>query len=287
MERKVLKPESYPALLKEIPKLPKELYIIGEIPQEESLFLGIVGTRKFSHYGKEACEKIIEELARYLGEALVIVSGLALGIDAIAHQAALDNHLKTIAIPGSGLDSSVLHPRSNHSLAKKIVEKGGALLSEFPWDYPASVHTFPQRNRIIAGISQGVLVIEAPKESGALITANYALEFNRDVFAVPGSIFNENSIGTNNLIKSGAVPVTSGEDILSAFNIPVETEEKNLFLNLSPIEKQVIEALSEPIERDELIRLLAMPVGEISPVLTSMEMNGLIKESGGEFYKAS
>jgi len=192
MERKILKPNQYPAGLREIPKVPEEMYLIGEMPDSASgepssaeyIYLAVVGTRKFSGYGKEACEKIIGGLAGY---PFAIVSGLALGIDAIAHRAALDAGLKTIAIPGSGLDFSVLHPRTNHRLAKEIIESGGALLSEFDWEEPAGLHTFPQRNRIIAGISRATLVVEAPERSGALITANFALDFNRDVFAVPGS----------------------------------------------------------------------------------------------------
>ena len=176
MERKVLKSKNFPALLKEIPSPPEELYLIGELPSEEALFLGVVGSRKFSNYGKESCEKIISGLKNSFRE-IIIVSGMAIGIDGIAHKAALQNNLKTVAIPGSGLDDKVLHPRSNIQLSKEIVEKGGCLLSEFPWDMPAGVHTFPQRNRIIAGLSHGVLIIEAAEKSGDLITANLALEY--------------------------------------------------------------------------------------------------------------
>ncbi len=279
--------------------MPEEMYLVGEmftsssggpasssgVSDNDAIHLAVVGTRKFSGYGKEACEKIISGLKGY---NIIIVSGLALGIDAIAHQAAIDNNIKTIAIPGSGLDFSVLHPRTNHRLAKEIVENGGALLSEFEWEQPAAIHTFPQRNRIIAGISQGTLVIEAPERSGALITANFALDFNRDVFSVPGSIFNENSKGTNKLLKMGAVPVTSAEDILDAFDIAQEGE--NLKLNfdtqeLSPIEAKIISALNEPISKDDLIRKLKIPAIEINSALTMMQLNNLIKESDGEIRR--
>ena len=283
MQRKVLKLNQFPALLKEIPSPPKEIYIIGDLPSEDLIWLGVVGTRKFSTYGKEVCEKIIEGLKGY---GFVIVSGLALGIDSIAHRAAIENNIPTIAVPGSGLDEKVLHPHSHKKLAEDIVNAGGALVSEFPWDYPAGLHTFPQRNRIIAGLCRGTLVIEAPEKSGALITANFSLDFNRDVFSVPGSIFNENSKGTNKLIKMGAIPVTSADDILDAFDIVREGENLKLDLqSLSPLEQKIMEALLEPIAKDDLIRKLGLPAHEVGPALTMMQLNGYIKESGGEIRK--
>lgn len=282
MEQKVLKPNQFPTLLKEIPSPPKELYLIGELPLENYIYLAVVGTRKFSNYGKEACERIVNGLRGY---NFVIVSGLALGIDSIAHRSALDSNLLTIAIPGSGLDSSVLHPHSNKRLAQEIVESGGCLLSEFPPTMPAGLHTFPQRNRIIAGLCRGVLIIEAPEKSGALITANFALEFNREVFAVPGSIFNEKSKGTNRLIKSGALPVSSAEDILDAFDIVHGGENYKFNFKLSPIEEKILSELTEPISRDELIRRVGLSAIEINSTLTMMQLNGLIKEVSGEIYR--
>jgi len=279
-EIKTLKPKQFPKLLREIPSLPKELYLIGDLPPEELFYLAVVGTRRFSNYGKEACERIIGGLT---GHNFVIVSGLAIGIDSIAHRAALQNKLLTIAVPGSGLDDSVLHPHSNRRLAKEIVQAGGCLVSEFPPKMPAGLHTFPQRNRIIAGLCRGVLVIEAPEKSGALITAAFALDFNRDVFAVPGSILNENSVGTNRLIKMGAIPVASADDILEVFGISLEP--KNLQFDLSPLEEKVLSALSEPMQKDDLLRKLGMPAQEINPILTMMQVNGVIKESGGEIYR--
>lgn len=263
--------------------MPEEMYLIGELPPpDDYIYLAVVGTRKFSNYGKEACQKIIGGLKGY---NFAIVSGLALGIDAIAHRAALDAGLKTIAIPGSGLDFSVLHPRTNHRLAEEIIKNGGALLSEFDWEEPAGLHTFPQRNRIIAGISRATLVIEAPERSGALITANFSLDFNRDVFAAPGSIFSENSKGTNKLIKQGAVPISSADDILDAFDIAREGENLKINLPLSPIEEKIISALNGPMNKDDLIRKLKMPATEINSILTMMQLNNLIKESGGEIYR--
>lgn len=282
MEIKKLKPEQFPKLLLEIPAPPKDLYIAGELPPENYFYLAVIGSRRFSNYGKDGCEKIISGLN---GFNFVIVSGLALGIDSIAHKSALANGLKTIAIPGSGLDFSVLHPHSHKKLAREIVESGGCLLSEFEPKMPAGLHTFPIRNRIIAGMSHGVLVIEAAERSGTLITANFALEFNRDVFAIPGSIFNENSKGTNKLIKMGAMPIMSSEDILDAFDIARNGENLKFNFRLSPLEEKISEALNEPMNKDNLIRKLNLPATEINPALTIMLINGIIKESGGEIYK--
>jgi DNA processing protein len=297
MEIRRLTQEYFPSALLEIPSPPEEIWVEGNLPEpdDDCIFLAVVGTRKFSNYGKDACEKIISGLAGY---NIVIVSGLALGIDAIAHRAALNARLKTIAIPGSGLSRKVLHPRSNHKLADEIVEAGGCLLSEFPPDYPAGLHTFPQRNRIIAGLSRATLIIEAPEKSGALITAKFALDFNRDVMAVPGSIFNENAKGTNGYIKMGAIPITCAEDILNAFNIALPGENLKLGFDQklsfegaqklsfnNPTENEIWNALSEPMPKDELIRKIGKPAHEINPALTLMQLNGLIKESGGEIRK--
>lgn len=280
MERKILKPREFPALLREIPTPPKQLCLIGSLPADDKIFLAVVGTRKFSNYGREACEKIIDGLRGY---NFVIVSGLAIGIDSIAHRAALESEILTIAVPGSGLDEKVLHPHSNVKLAREIVEKGGCLLTEFDWEMPAGIHTFPQRNRIIAGLCRGVLIVEAPEKSGALITAGFSLEFNRDVFAVPGSIFSDNSMGTNKLIKMGAIPVSSSEDILEAFNLPVERKTQQFIF--SPFEEKILSALIEPMSKDDLIRKLGVSATEINSILTLMQLNGVIKESGGELFK--
>jgi len=196
----------YPDLLKEISYSPSSLYIKGEIP-EEMPCIAIVGTRKISAYGKLVTEKLVQELVRY---NFIIVSGLAYGIDTIAHETALKNQGKTIAVLGSGLNN--IYPYSNKRLSQEIT-KHGALISEYPLDTPALKSYFPWRNRIISGLSLATVVIEAPEKSGALITAQFALEQNREVFAIPGSIFNKNSIGTNNLIKQGAKLVFQIEDI--------------------------------------------------------------------------
>lgn len=290
MQRKILKPKNFPNLLKQIPDQPELLYMEGELPPEDAIYLAVVGARKFTNYGKEVCEKIIGGLNNK-NRQFVIVSGLAIGIDSIAHKAALESGLTTIAIPGSGLDEKVLHPRSNIKLSRQILESDGCLLSELPWKMPAGLHTFVSRNRIIAGMSHAVLVIEAAEKSGTLITAGLALEYNRDVFAAPGSIFSENSKGTNRLIKSGATPVMRGDDILEFYGIKTENDstdnQQGLGLEfLSPEEQKIYAALSEPTEKDELIRKSGLPPAKANAAITMMLLNGAIKQSGGEVYRA-
>lgn len=285
MQRKILKPKDFPALLKQIPDQPKLLYMESELPSEDAIYLAVVGARRFTTYGKEACERIIGGLNNK-NRQFVIVSGLAIGIDGIAHKAALKSGLKTIAIPGSGLDDKVLHPSSNRKLSKEILESGGCLISELDWGMPAGMHTFPSRNRIIAGMSHAVLVIEAAEKSGTLITADLATQYNRDVFAVPGSIFSQNSTGTNKLIKAGAALITSAEDIWDAFGLPREKENLKLNLVLEPNEEKIYSLLGEPTGRDELIRKTGLPPAKANSVISMMLLNGVIKQSGGEVYRA-
>ncbi len=277
-----LLPAKYPPALLEIPEPPKTLFLVGTLPPIEALWLAVVGSRRGTSYGKEVCEKIISELA---GENIVIVSGLALGIDAVAHSAALAAGLTTVAIPGSGLGEEVLYPRTNLALARRIVEKGGALLSEFEPDFRATPFSFPQRNRLMAGITKGTLIIEAGERSGTLITARLALDYNRDVFTVPASIFSRNSEGSNRLLKQGAVPVVSGRDILEHWGVTRESQntyDETKREDCSPEERRVLELLNEPLPKDELVRQLKIPTHEANAILTAMEINGFIKETMGE-----
>ena len=284
----VLLKEDLPKNLQEIFTPPEVLYIKGSLPaspaggpKETLPHLAVVGPRKFSSYGKEACDKIVSELKDY---SAVIVSGLALGIDTIAHKTALENNMQTIAVLGSGFNDNVLFPQQNKKLANKIIENGGCLISEYPLDMRAAPYTFPQRNRIAAGLCEGTLVVEAPQKSGALITANLALENNREVFAIPGGIFQANSKGTNNLIKQGATPITNAEDILNSLG--VELKIKSDSIDLSQEEKEIISLIYEPLARDELIRNSKMPPQEINPLLIQMEIKGIIKEIDGKIYPA-
>lgn len=271
--------EDFPSQLLEIPEPPKELWLAGTLPSPETVLLTVVGARKHSPYGKEACETIIAGLAGY---DIAIVSGLALGIDAIAHEAAIKAGLMTIAVPGSGLDRSVLYPRSNVNLAERILTNGGALFSEYSPDMHAAQWTFPQRNRIMAGLAQATLIIEAEEKSGTLITARLATDYNRDVFAVPGSIFSSLSRGPNKLITLGATPISSSLDVLHAlgFNVDNDAVQQEIdFSTLSNIEQRVMEALISPKPRDMLIAELELATSDGNILLMKMEIAGLIKES--------
>jgi len=282
MEIAKLPKEKFPKALLEIPQPPKDLWIVGELPPADYAYLCIVGSRKFTTYGKDCCERIISGLKGY---PIVIVSGLALGIDAIAHKCAVANGLRTLVLPGSGLSENAMYPKTNAILAREIVAKGGCLMSEFPPDFKATLWGFPMRNRLMAGISKAILVVEAEERSGTMITARLATEYNRDLLAVPGSIFSPNSKGTNKLIHRGATPITSSEDVLEALGFEIkgsEEKQQNLFEDALPEEKSVLKILSEPMPRDELIRAMKLSVAEANSLLSVMEIKGLIKEELGE-----
>ena len=278
-----LMPEQFPKLLKEIPDPPKQLYLKGKLPDDDTKFLCVVGSRKYSPYGKEVCEELISGLSGY---NIAIVSGLALGIDSIAHRAALSARLLTIAIPGSGLNENVLYPSSHRMLAKKIVESGGVLMSEFEPDEEATVYTFPQRNRVMAGMSHAILVIEAVEKSGTLITARLALDYNRDVLTVPGSIFSKNSYGPHTLIRLGSTPITTSDDILLALNINAVEKKQISQDSLSKNEQAVLKLLDSPLERDTLISELNMKISEANILISTMEIKGLLVERLGEIHAA-
>ncbi len=280
-EIRELAPEEFPPLLREINDPPAKLYLEGEMPAPDRVWLTVVGSRRASAYGREVCEQIVSELA---GAPLVIVSGLAIGIDTVAHNAALRVGLPTMAMPGSGLDRDVLHPPSNRRLADKIVDAGGALISEFAPLRPAAVHTFPQRNRLMAGASRGVLIIEADLRSGTLITARLALDYNREVLAVPGPIYSNLSRGTHQLIRDGAALVTSGREVLETLGLSVNPETPAIPASLSNEENKIVALLTdEPRERDELIRMLGESAATVMPRLIALELRGIIKESAGMY----
>lgn len=281
---KELAPSEFPRRLKEITDPPKKLYIEGTLPPEDHKWLAVVGSRKYSNYGKEVTETLIAGLSGY---PIVIVSGLALGIDAIAHRSALLAKVPTVAVPGSGLDRSVLYPSTNRRLAEEIVASKGALLSEFEPTFSATAWSFPQRNRILAGLSDAVLVIEAEQKSGALITSKFATEYNRDVFTVPGSIFSSSSTGPHMLIRLGATPITSPTDLLEALDFKItksRAPDAKRYDDCPPEEKKVIALLQAPLSRDDLLDQLDMPIGKANALLSLMEIKGLIRESGGEIF---
>lgn len=258
----------------------------GALPSEEHKWLAVVGSRRYSSYGKEACEKLIAGL---YGHPVVIVSGLALGIDCIAHRAALEAKLKCVAVPGSGLSRKIMHPVANRELADKIVAAGGALLSEFPPEFRATLYSFPQRNRIMAGLSDAILVVEAEKRSGTLITARLASEYNRDVFTVPGSIFSGATEGPHLLMRLGATPVRNADELLVALGFDATTNSQRKTTNYddcSPEEIKILELLKIPMERDALIAAAKLPVSKTNAVLSLLEIKGFISEGMGEIHLA-
>ncbi len=268
-----------PPILSQIADPPKKLYIRGEFPSDENKFLTVVGSRKYTAYGKSVCESLISGLKDY---PVVIISGLALGIDGIAHKSALDAGLKTVAVPGSGLSDKVLYPATHRGLAKEILEAGGALLSEFEPKWRPRPESFPQRNRIMAGLSDAVLVIEAEKRSGTLITSRLATEYNRDVLTVPGSIYSDTSAGPHMLIQHGAGLATNSNDILDALGIDKENaRQKSIVFDLSDNEKKVKEILAEPMPREDLVLKIGLPVSEVNVLLSALELKGYIKEGMG------
>jgi len=278
---KLLSPQEFPPLLREISDPPKQLHLRGEMPSTDHKWLAVVGSRAMTTYGKQAVRHLIEGLRGY---PIVVVSGLAYGVDAEAHKAALEAGLATVAVPGSGLDWNVLYPRANVGLAREILKAGGALLSEFKPEQKATDYTFPQRNRIMAGLSHATLVVEAKEKSGSLITAKLVTEYNRELLVVPGSIFSAESKGTHQFLRLGATAVTSPEDILVALGIakregPASWAE--LRDDLSEDELRVFEIIHSPVSRDELIEALEIPITEANVLLSTMEIKGLIVEELG------
>ncbi len=280
-----IEPNDFPAQLLEIPDSPEMLYIVGAPLDPNGLYLSVVGSRTHTSYGADVCDSLIRGLK---GSNIIIVSGLALGIDSIAHRSAMKAGLKTIAFPGSGLSERTLYPATNLSLAKEILASGGSLVSEFEPSFKATQWSFPRRNRIIAGIAHATLIIEAADKSGTLITARLALDYNREVLAVPGPINSPTSIGTNLLIKQGATPITRSEDILEVFGLKQESlfdEAQNELENLSEDEKAIWEFIIEPQSRDTIIDASGKPIQEINSLLSAMEIKGLIKEELGEIRR--
>jgi DNA processing protein len=273
--------ENYPKRLKEIKDPPKVLYCLGEIKNEEDCF-AIVGARKCTNYGKEIAYRIASDLAE---AGLTIVSGFAPGIDTMAHRAAIERRKRTIAVLGTGIDEKSIYPKSNLKLIDKILENGGAIISEFEPGTHGTKYTFPQRNRIISGLSLGVLVVEARMQSGALITANYAQEQGRKVFAVPGSIFSQASRGCHFLIKNGAKLVESAEDILMELGIRKKEVGKKEIKGETPEENLILEVLKEgALDVEKIIEKTKLSPSKVASILSILEIEGKIKNLGGNIY---
>ncbi len=276
----------FPLLLREIPDAPALLFLRGPYDWQESRpLITIVGTRRPSTYGRQ----VVQDFARHLSQAgFVVISGLAFGIDSLAHQAVIESDGQTLAVIGSGVDDTSISPQSHLSLAHRIIEHGGAIISELAPGTQAAVHTFPSRNRIMAGMSSATLVIEATEQSGTLITARLALEYNRDVLAVPGSLFSPGSLGCHRLIQRGAKLITCLEDILEEFpalSAPSLPTPESL-PSLSENEQALLSLLSrESLHIDQIIQHTRRSAHEVTSDLTILEMKGLAKNIGGMHYR--
>ena len=265
--------------LPHIPDPPKKLFIRGKLPAKRVKTVAIVGTRKPSAYGREIATKIASECAK---NGIVVVSGLALGIDSIAHRAAIDSGGKTIAVLANGVDK--IYPRSHEDLGQKILQTNGAILSEYPNNTPARPWQFLARNRIVSGLADAVVIIEAASRSGTLSTANHALDQGKEIFAVPGNITSPLSAGCNQLIKNGANPLTSVEDLLD-FLIPDRFEKQTqLFKGDTREENVILEFLSKngTTSSDIIIKQTKLSASEFNQAITMLELEGLVLNNGGE-----
>ncbi len=269
--------KNYPKILKEISDAPSELFWKGDWNDE--IFentLAVVGSRKMTSYGKRVTEEIVGKLSFY---GITIVSGFMYGIDAVSHKSALNAKGKTIAVMPCGID--VIHPGYQKSLYKEI-EKNGLIISEYEKEKPSEKWVYPRRNRIVAGLSKAVLVIEAGEKSGSLITADLSLKYKRKLFAVPGSIFSPTSKGTNNLIKENlAEPIFNTEDVLKFFKKTKKEDKKTNDSNFNDKEKKVISVLEkEPMDLNKIFNKSKMTISEINTTLLMLEMKGIIGKEG-------
>lgn len=273
--------QKYLKILSNIAKCPEKLYFLGKLPDDRAPTVAIVGTRKPSHYGKEVTYDVAYGLAK---RGVIIVSGLALGIDAIAHQAALDAGGITIAILASGLDD--ISPKTNYNLAQKIIHSGGAIISEYPPGKKALPHQFLERNRIVSGLSDLILVTEAAIKSGTFSTVSHGLEQGKDISAIPGNITSTMSSGCNNLIKQGAHLVRSATDILELLGLENESYQKSLPLGSNELETGIIKLLDSGVRDGEIIRnTLDIPVEQFQSTMTMMEINEIVQSLGGDKWK--
>lgn len=274
--------EHYPSLLKECALPPVVLYVRGTLPTPDWAVLAVVGTRKISPYGLHVTPRILIPLVE---AGIVIASGLAYGVDALAHQQAIKQGKPTIAILGGGIDDKTIYPKEHVLLAQDIRETGGCIISEYPPGTPPLKQNFVARDRIISGMSMGTLIVECSLKSGSLITAQYALEQNRRLYAIPGPIYAEESRGPNNLIKMGATLVTESADILDDLHIAQKIHAVTPPTEYTPTEHAVLAILTfEPMTVDTVIQNLDIPAATITTTLTFLEMKGAIKNVGGQQY---
>lgn len=276
--------EAYPSLLKKIYDPPLLLFVKGEGLAAKQDCLGIVGTRLVSAYGKRIAKELALNLSKY---GLVIVSGLARGVDTIVHKETLAAGGKTIAVLGCGLDR--VYPAENKNLFDEIVANRGALVTEFPFGTKPEAGNFPQRNRVISGLSHGIIVIEAGNKSGAMLTAMNAIDQNREVFAVPGRIYDKLSVGTNRLIRHGAIPVLDADQIIenlqSRLFHPHQPKQESIRIDLTPDQFKIFSFLKDdPVHIDELAKLAEMDVTILLGELLQMELQGIVRQLAGKMF---
>ena len=273
--------EAYPSRLKEIDQPPPVLYVRGALSKEDAWAVAVVGTRRVSAYGRQVTEELAALLAN---NGVTVVSGLARGVDAIAHQSALKAGGRSIAVLGCGVDK--IYPPEHTQLAEKMI-LSGALLSDYAPGTPPDAANFPPRNRIISGISMATVVVEAGETSGALITAQFAVDQGREVFSVPGSILAPQSKGTNRLIAEGAHPLLSGRDLLDALNLTRVTEQRDVrkILPGNELEAKLLGVLThEPLHMDDIRNITGLPIESVSATLVMLELKGLVRQVGGMNY---
>ncbi len=273
--------DAYPRRLREIANPPPVLYLRGELAETDEWAVAIVGTRRITAYGRQVAERIAAHLA---AAGVTVVSGLALGVDTVAHQTALEAGGRTLAVLGSGVDR--IYPARNRKLAARIMENG-ALISDYPPGTPPEASNFPPRNRIISGLSLATVVIEAGEKSGALITADFAAEQGRDVFAVPGNVLAPQSRGTNRLIQNGAFPLLDPQEILDALDLNrvVEHRQARVVLPADATEAQLFDLLGhEPLHVDDIRARTGLPIEQVTAALALMELKGMVRQVGGMRY---
>lgn len=276
----MMEDEEYPEILREIPFPPLAIYFLGNLPEKKERAIAVVGTRKATFEGRRFAKEVAEKIAK---EGIQIISGLAFGIDQESHEGALRGGGKTFAVLANGLFS--IYPRQNENLAKRIIESGGGIISEYPPEATPYKDRFLERNRIVSGLSEGILVIEAPERSGALSTARYAIEQNRDVYAAPGPFYHINYRGTAKLLREGARVITAAEDLLEDLGIEkTEEKEANEKQEFSETENKILEAIKSegaPCLVDKIIKMTDINSRELNQELAEMVLNGIIKEEGG------
>ena len=283
-----LQDEKYPVLLRELKDAPKQLYYKGR--WDETIFencLAVVGSRQMTAYGRQVVEKIVGEAA---AAGLTIVSGFMYGVDAAAHKAALKAGGRTIAVMPCGID--LIHPEHQQDLYVEILDNKGLVISEYQGDAQPAYWTYPQRNRIVAGLSRAVLIVEAGEKSGSLITAGLAKKFGRKVFVVPGPITSQNSKGIMRLMRQGAAPVADAEDILKYYRKESKSgpeakiiRDRKGIRNVNRSEGEILDILQrEPMHIDDLARALARPASELGTILSLLELRGLIRREGPKYY---